>query len=227
MSINDRLKQLKNKVETDKGLTLSVNPSNEILDSQYMNLDFNQLGELSPEETQLLKTGTIQIWTTMSKSFTLIGKILAETQEKLSKDDIFLSWLDMIQIKKSSAYNYIKRYKFILNYQDKKDLIESLPIGVSYQLAYCKDENTISQILNKEIVDLNIIKSILKENKALEHNNDESTKNNNEVNFSDFDFDNLITDTFSIVSNNLGNLSPTKKQQVSTLLLKLKHLLES
>lgn len=63
---------------------------------------------------------------------------------------------------KNQLYNLINRYQFILNNPNHKDIIEALPLTISYELSISEDNDLIQEIFNKNIVDVKEIKAFLK-----------------------------------------------------------------
>ena len=75
----------------------------------------------------------------MSKSYTELGKIFKETQEKLTGnnqyDGLFYKWFKSLNFTNDFVYKLINRYSLLIRFSDKQNLIESLPITLSYEIS--------------------------------------------------------------------------------------------
>ncbi len=83
-----------------------------------------------------LKNQTIKLHGTMAKAYGDLGQIFSETQEKLAnnKNGIFEKWFTALGYAKRSVYNLINRHNYIVQNLHNKELIESLPLTLSYEI---------------------------------------------------------------------------------------------
>ncbi len=160
-SLFSNIEEQKKEIETSLN-QVNLN-RNEIL-SKY---DFSFGEEIVTNETiNFLKDQTIRIHNLSNNFYTDLGKVFKETQDQLLSDGIFVKWIENIGFKKSSVYNYINRYKFIMTLDEKeKEKVESLPLKVAYEII----KNTYSQdvkykVLNGEVKKLSDIKKLASTN---------------------------------------------------------------
>jgi len=123
---------------------------NEILD--YISFDF----DADKETIDFLKEQTYNLHMTMSKSYTKLGKIFKETQEKLSGSNqyngLFYKWFKSLDFSNDFVYKLINRYNLLIRFSDKQNLIESLPITLSYEISKEKCPDILrDKVLNGEI----------------------------------------------------------------------------
>lgn len=83
----------------------------------------------------------------VGKAYTELGKELYEAQQELAnhRNGVFEEWYTALGFKKQSVYNYINRYKFIVQQLDDKEDIESfeeLPAPLQYAVANPNAEST-------------------------------------------------------------------------------------
>lgn len=97
--------------------------------------DFNY--DIDDSLVGFLKDQTIKLQGTMSKAYTELGKILSETQEKLSnnKNGVFEKWFVQLGFSKRTVYNLINRANYIVQNLHNKTSIESLPLTLSYEIS--------------------------------------------------------------------------------------------
>ena len=129
-SLFSNIEEQKKEIETSLN-QVNLN-RNEIL-SKY---DFSFGEEIVTNETiNFLKDQTIRIHNLSNNFYTDLGKVFKETQDQLLSDGIFVKWIENIGFKKSSVYNYINRYKFIITLDEKeKEKVESLPLKIAYEI---------------------------------------------------------------------------------------------
>lgn len=117
--------------------------------------DYN-LKKLNLDSTTLsyLEDKTIEIKEITNKAYTELGKIFTETGDKLALKGYgcFEQWYSELGFKKQTVYNYINRYKLIVQRLDKQEIIESLPLKLVYAISKdnCPDE-IVNKVLNLEI----------------------------------------------------------------------------
>jgi hypothetical protein len=84
-----------------------------------------------------LKAKVYNIQEIVNKAYTAIGKELKEVQDKLSKKGYgcFEVWCESLGFKKSTANKLINRYILIVHNMDVQDIIEDLPLSLSYEIS--------------------------------------------------------------------------------------------
>ncbi|POI16399.1 hypothetical protein C2145_09840 [Bacillus velezensis] len=105
----------------------------------------------------------------VGKAYTKLGRELKEAQDVLSKNryGCFQEWVESIGFKKDKVYGLIQRYELIVGNSDNRNLIEDLPVSLTYEIAKPSSESTESKKQAKEAV-LNGEVKTLKEYKELE-----------------------------------------------------------
>lgn len=95
--------------------------------------------EADEEILNYLKNQTYRLHLTMSKSYTELGKIFKDTQERLTGnnqyDGLFYKWFKSLNFTNDFVYKLINRYNLLIRFSDKQNLIESLPITLSYEIS--------------------------------------------------------------------------------------------
>jgi len=86
-----------------------------------------------------LKDQTCKIQNIVSKSYTELGNVFRETQDKLANNHggTFEKWYTNLGFAKKSVYRYIERANFIGSCQSDttKSIVESLPVTLSYAIS--------------------------------------------------------------------------------------------
>ncbi|WGE05843.2 hypothetical protein P5640_07740 [Bacillus subtilis] len=107
----------------------------------------------------------------VGKAYTELGRELKEAQEKLASynkyEGVFDKWLTKVGFKRRTAYNLIQRYGLLVQNLHEKELLEDLPVSLTYEIAKPSSESTDSKKQAKEAV-LNGEVKTLKEYKELE-----------------------------------------------------------
>ena len=160
-SLFSNIEEQKKEIETSLN-QVNLN-RNEIL-SKY---DFSFGEEIVTNETiNFLKDQTIRIHNLSNNFYTDLGKVFKEKKDQILSDGVFVKWIVNIGFKKSSVYNYINRYKFIITLDEKeKEKVESLPLKIAYEII----KNNYSQdvkykVLNGEVKKLSDIKKLASTN---------------------------------------------------------------
>lgn len=128
--------------------------------------------EADEEILNYLKNQTYKLHLTMSKSYTELGKIFKDTQEKLTGnnqyDGLFYKWFKSLNFTNDFVYKLINRYSLLIRFSDKQNLIESLPITLSYEIS----KPNCSEVLRRKVFE-GEIKTLkeFNEAKALEEKN--------------------------------------------------------
>lgn len=113
--------------------------TNEITQFKYEQLDESTADFLRQKESNMRQI--------VGKAYTELGKELYEAQQELAnhRNGVFEEWYTALGFKKQSVYNYINRYKFIVQQLDDKEDIESfeeLPAPLQYAVANPNAEST-------------------------------------------------------------------------------------
>ena len=145
---------IKKKIEENKKEQLKefkVSAQNEVLIIENDNFDYS---EIDLEIAQYLKQKEYDIKSIFSKAYTEIGEILWEAQEKLSNHHggIFETWYESLGFKKDKVYRLIARYKLVLANCENRNLLENLPLSLSYEIAKDScDQELREKVLKGEI----------------------------------------------------------------------------
>lgn len=114
---------------------------------EHINFEF----EADEEILNYLKNQTYKLHLTMSKSYTELGKIFKDTQERLTGnnqyDGLFYKWFKSLNFTNDFVYKLINRYSLLIRFSDKQNLIESLPITLSYEIS----KPNCSEILRRKV----------------------------------------------------------------------------
>src|SRR5690625_909469 len=113
--------------------------TNEITQFKYEQLDDSTENFISKKESNMRQI--------VGKAYTELGKELYEAQQRLSnhRNGVFEEWYTAMGFKKQSVYNYINRYKFIVQQLDNNEDIESfeeLPAPLQYAVSNQNAEST-------------------------------------------------------------------------------------
>ncbi|MEX5484027.1 hypothetical protein [Bacillus velezensis] len=105
----------------------------------------------------------------VGKAYTELGRELKEAQDMLAKNryGCFEEWCMSIGINRKAVSRLIQRYELIVTNCHSKELIEDLPVSLTYEIAKPSSESTESKKQAKEAV-LNGEVKTLKEYKELE-----------------------------------------------------------
>lgn len=114
---------------------------------EHINFEF----EADEEILNYLKNQTYKLHLTMSKSYTELGKIFKDTQERLTGnnqyDGLFYKWFKSLNFTNDFVYKLINRYSLLIRFSDKQNLIESLPITLSYEIS----KPNCSEVLRRKV----------------------------------------------------------------------------
>lgn len=134
---------------------------------------------LDNKTMQFLKTKENRMRDIVGKAYTDLGMELKEAQEELSKRGYgcFYEWFESIGYKKDQVYRLIGRYELIVANCDKQELIEELPLSLSYEIAKPTVEPELkAKVLDGEIESLRELREIRKALQEAEREK-ESAKN--------------------------------------------------
>jgi hypothetical protein len=101
----------------------------------------------------------------VGKAYTELGKELKEAQDELSKRGYgcFYEWFESLGFKKDQVYRWIGRYELIVANCDKRELIEELPLSLTYEISKPSIEPDLKQkVLDGEIESLKELREIKK-----------------------------------------------------------------
>ncbi|MGF0274951.1 hypothetical protein P5495_021780 [Bacillus velezensis] len=118
---------------------------------------------------EFLKQKEFNMREIVGNAYTELGKELKEAQDHLSKHGYgcFVDWYKSLGFKNDKVYGLIRRYEMIFGNSEKQNLLEDLPVSLTYEIAKPSSESTESKKQAKEAVLNGEIKT-LKEYKELE-----------------------------------------------------------
>ena len=130
--------------------------------------NYNFEFEVDEDTLDFLKEQTFKLHKASNRFYTELGKIFAETQEKLSQYGYgcFVEWYKSLGFKNDSVYRYINRYKLIFAQSEKQNIekIESLPLSLSYEIAKEDCPEFIREkVIDREIKTVKELKEAIKE----------------------------------------------------------------
>lgn len=112
--------------------------------------------ELDKETEKFLKEKENEMQHIITNTYTEMGRVLAEAQDKLAKSGYgcFLDWTRSLGLKKDKVYSLINRYDMILSFEndEKRNLVENIPLSLSYEISKKNvDEDLKTKVLDGEI----------------------------------------------------------------------------
>jgi chromosome segregation ATPase len=137
--------------------------------------------QLQPEMANFLREKETNMKEIVGSAYTRIGKELKDAQDKLSQNGYgcFQEWYESLGFKKDKVYRMIKRYNLILANSEKQDLIEDLPLSLSYEIAKnSADPELKQQVLDGDITSHKEFKKLKKEKEKLEEEKERLKENN-------------------------------------------------
>lgn len=182
-------------------------------------LDLDGINSISEDQelVEFLKESTIKLFNIQAKSVVLIGEVLTNVFERLSKqgsqDGVYEKWLKLNNFNKQTALRYRKRY-FVYNQAntENKNIVLTLPqnvIDVMYE-----DEEHI-KLLNNGISKKELINNI----------NDLKIEDKREYsNFIEFDFKDY-KNLFFEFDKKIENLKEKEKMELQKHLKKIEEIL--
>src|SRR5690625_5248017 len=82
----------------------------------------------------------------VGKAYTELGRELSETRDRLAGsnqyDGVFERWFTAIGFKKANVYRLIDRYDLVVSNWNEQNLIEDLPVSLTYDIAKPSAEST-------------------------------------------------------------------------------------
>lgn len=142
--------------ETNKAKEITKEERGLILKNYSLDLD------IEDQTKSFLEDQTVKIHGVSTKMYNELGEIFSETQKKLSnnKNGVFEKWYLQLGFKKMPVYRLINRWNYIVTKWDNKNLIENLPISLSYEISNpnCPEELS-EKVLKGEITTLKEFKA--------------------------------------------------------------------
>lgn len=169
-SLNMMINNISNK---NKGVH-QIEKTNEIeINKDEVLANYNFEFEVDEDTLNFLKEQTFKLHRASNKFYTEIGKIFAETQDKLAQHryGCFAEWFSQLGFKKDFVYRYIGRYNLIVAQSDnrKVEKIEALPVTLSYEIAKEECPELVREkVINGEIKTVKELKEAIKEVKREE-----------------------------------------------------------
>lgn len=220
LTLQERMSQ---KVK-EKSIEKSVELNNKLVLSTYnfskLNLDKNTLS--------FLENKTIEIKKITNKAYTELGKLFFETSNLLSLNGYgcFEQWYTELGFKKQTVYNYINRYKMIVQRLDNQKTIESLPLKMVYEIAKddC-DESLITKVLNLQITTYQELIHEKNKLKNIKENTIELLDSNEFIDYTNIEkeYKNIKKILTKI---NYENVNQKKKQKIYEYIKKIESLLK-
>jgi len=127
--------------------------------------------QLQPEIAEFLKDKETNMKEIVGSAYTRIGKELKEAQDKLSQNGYgcFQEWYESLGFKKNKVYNLINRYELIVGNTNNQNLIEDLPLSLTYEISKeSADPELKQQVLDGNITSHKKFKELKKEKEELE-----------------------------------------------------------
>lgn len=138
------------------------------------NSDFNY-GQLDTTTSDFLKQKETNMREIVGKAYTDLGRELKEAQDKLASQGskyhgVFERWYTSMGWKKEQVYRIVRRYNLVTNCdEEKQDLIEDLPVSLTYEIAKpSADEGLKQKVLDGEVKSLKEFKELQKQKEEAE-----------------------------------------------------------
>ncbi|WP_151073520.1 hypothetical protein [Borreliella turdi] len=143
----------------------------EIISIEKRTFDYNKLDK---DISDFLKKKQYEIFNIFNNTYTKIGKILKDTQDKLKGNNqyngLFYQWFKSMGFKKDKVYALISRYNLLIENSDKQLIIEKLPLSLSYEISKKSCPSILkTEVLNGKINSLKEFKIIYKKNFQLKN----------------------------------------------------------
>ncbi|WKC89971.1 hypothetical protein QIA19_02830 [Borreliella finlandensis] len=136
----------------------------EIISIERTNFDYNKLDK---DISDFLKKKQYEIFNIFNNTYTKIGKILKDAQDKLKGNNqyngLFYQWFKSMGFKKDKVYALISRYNLLVENSDKQLTIEKLPLSLSYEISKKSCPPILkTEVLNGKINSLKEFKIVYK-----------------------------------------------------------------
>ncbi|AFI31216.1 hypothetical protein [Borrelia crocidurae] len=167
----------------------------ELIVIQNKNFKYENLDQ---EIANFLKKKQYEIFNIFHNTYTEIGRILKEAQEKLrgsnQYDGLFYKWFTSMGFKKDKVYSLISRYELLVENSDKQSIIKNLPLSLSYEISKKScPTNLKMEVLNGKIKTLKEFKS--------RHQQNNNNKNNTKIQIKKEDIIKLIESLLQKLEN--------------------------
>lgn len=109
---------------------------------------------LDHQTSEFLKSKETRMSEIVGKAYTELGRELKEAQDELAKHRFgcFEEWYTALGFKRDQVYRWIGRYELIVANCDNRELLEDLPLSLSYEIAKPSvDPDLKQQVLSGEI----------------------------------------------------------------------------
>lgn len=110
--------------------------------SELATFDYAQIDTTTAD---FLRTKERNMREIVGKAYTELGRELKEAQEALAnnRNGVFQAWIESVGFRKDKAYDLIRRYDLIVGISDdKRELLEDLPVSLTYEIAAPSAEST-------------------------------------------------------------------------------------
>ena len=137
--------------------------------------------QLQSEMANFLKQKETKMKEIVGSAYTRIGKELKDAQDKLSQNGYgcFQEWYESLGFKKNKVYNLINRYELIVGNSNNQNLIEDLPLSLSYEIAKKSADPELKQkVLDGDITSHKEFQKLKKEKEKLEEEKERLEENN-------------------------------------------------
>ncbi len=138
--------------------------------------DYKQVDEQTADFLRRKETNMREI---VGKAYTDLGRELKEAQERLSSrnkyEGVFDKWVKSIGMNKAQAHRLMNRYELVTKC-DEKDLLEDLPVSLTYEIAKPSAESTPEKAQAKAEVlagNIDTLKEYRERIKELEQENEQ------------------------------------------------------
>ncbi|AEL18607.1 hypothetical protein [Borreliella bissettiae] len=167
------------KLETSSNNSENIEKK-EIISIERKSFDYNKLDK---DISDFLKKKQYEIFNIFNNTYTKIGKILKDAQDKLKGNNqyngLFYQWFKSMGFKKDKVYALISRYNLLIENSDKQLTIEKLPLSLSYEISKKSCPSILkAEVLNGKINSLKEFKIVYKKNFDLRDTNKSLIKKN-------------------------------------------------
>ena len=108
----------------------------------------DEVEQLDGKTADFLRTKERNMREIVGRAYTELGRELKEAQDALANhnkyEGVFEKWYNAIGFKRDAVYRLIRRYDVIANCEDmsQRELLEDLPVSLSYEIAAPSAEST-------------------------------------------------------------------------------------
>lgn len=120
---------------------------------------------LDTETAEFLRKKELNMREIVGRAYTELGRELKEAQERLARqgskyDGIFEKWYTALGFKRQRVYDLINRYNLLQNSEELYEMLEDLPVSLTYEIAKPSAESTPAKAQAKAEVLAGEIKSL-------------------------------------------------------------------